>query len=371
MKQLGRGQPEIFVGEKVRMNPLKLKRNSAWSTWSKGAVVLLTLTVPPCLCAQEPLTTDMAGSAGSTGAETTADMHTGGARSALEPGEFRQAGEMPQSGSGCTFWNQLLLDAFQMGIRSMNTQTARGGMQGAEAENGSANGFGIGRRDGTATGAANWLGDGSAGRDKARPCRGQDRIADGRPGAGAADAGSLFEMASGLSRALGGGRSGAVGTVMSVLPQMNQWMQGGVNIPLNMQQGNFRLSLQGYVGSGPGGRGGPGGHQAGGFGGGQAGASYSRQAGKNGKIDFSASASITGGSTMGRISAGISSFGSAGGGTPTTGLQGGGTMSGGAMGGQNTGQAGGPGEKGPGSNGGLGGNGQKGPGASISVRLSF
>jgi len=165
-------------------------------------------------------------------------------------------------------------------------------------------------------------------------------------------------MASDLSRDLGTGRTGSLGAALGVLPTLNQLTRGGLNLPFNSSLGNFRLSYQNLFG----GTGSPMGSR---IGYGSPSASFSSTHLRTGKIDFSSSATVSGGFGM---SAGMSSFGGQGGGSTSFGGQaGGGSRMGGGMGGGAPG--GGPGSHGGGPGGASGGGGR--PSASVSLHLSF
>jgi len=240
------------------------------------------------------------------------------------------------SAENSTLLNRLLLDAFQFGMHSSNLSGGAGG-----GGNFNGGGQGIGGASGFSSGGgANPMGS--------------------APGGSAVGLGSLFQLAGNVSRDLGAGKSGVLGTALGTLPALNQLMRGGLNLPLNSSIGNFRLSYRDLLGSG-------GNALGGNFGSGSPSASFTSSHFKTGKIDFSAAASVNGGSAGGGsgMSAGISSFGGqAAGGASLTSQAGGGTA-GGSM---PSGGAGG-GQGGPGGNSGNGGG--KRPAASLSLHLNF
>jgi hypothetical protein len=237
------------------------------------------------------------------------------------------------STTGSALWNHLLLDAFQLGIRSINSSgTAGNGMNFNGGPGGAASSGGVGR-----TGAG--------------------------PGGNSTSLDSLFRMAGDLSSDLGAGKNGSIGTALRLLPKLNQLSRGGLNLPLNSSFGSFRLSYQNLFG-------GTGSPMGGRTGYGSPSASFNSTHMRTGKIDFSTAASVSSGFGM---SAGISSFGgqSAGGASFSPQVGGSGGMDrvtsgggGGPMGGQGSGPGGGPGRTG-------GAGGQIRPSASLSLHLNF
>jgi hypothetical protein len=251
---------------------------------------------------------------------------------AVSLGMSSQAGG-PSNGSssGSTPWSHLLLDAFQLGMRSASRPAASGDGMGFN---------GSGQRSG---GAASQLGCGP----------GRTEV-----GRNFFDLSSILETSSNLSRDLGAGKSGTLGTALGVLPAFNQLMRGGLNLPLNSSFGSFRLSYQDLLG----GAGGAIGSKTG-FGSPSVSFSSSHKAGW---IDFSAAASLSGGSITGGsgMSTGMSSFGG-----QAAGSMGSASADSSTGGGQS---GGGPGSQGGGPGGPGGGNsGGKRPAASLSLHLSF
>jgi hypothetical protein len=227
-----------------------------------------------------------------------------------------QSGD-PAGGSaqGSALWNHLLLDAFQLGMRS--------GSSGAGPAGGMNCGSSIAPQSGGMPG----------------------RSGGAAPSGSPANLESLFRMASTLSGDLGAKQYGALGTALRILPTFNQLTRSGLNLPMSSSLGNFQLSYRNLFGAGSSTMGGKGGF-------GSPSASFNSTHMRTGKIDFSVAASVTGGS-MG----GSSSFrGKAGGGM-------GSAPACGAMGG--------PGGHPGGGAGGGGGGSDKSPGASLALHLSF
>jgi hypothetical protein len=218
------------------------------------------------------------------------------------------------SASSSALWNHLLLDAFQLGMRS--------GSYGA--------------------GPAGGLGNSSAPQPGGMPGR-----SGSAPGGTPANLDSLFRMASTLSGDLGAGRYGSLGTALRVLPAFSQLTRSGFNLPFSSSLGNFNLSYRDLFGAGSSAIGGRGGY-------GSPSASFNSPHMRSGKIDFSVAASVSGGSMGGSSSFG----GKAGGGM-------GSVPAGGSMGAPGGHPSGGPGGSGS------GGSSDKGPGASVSLHLSF
>jgi hypothetical protein len=256
-------------------------------------------------------------------------------------GSALQQTKPPASSSVSSPWNQLLLDGFQLGMRSMGSQ--QGGTGGGMGMNG---------------GGLNSTGSfqPSAGAQGFGPGA---QAAGGARGGGAPDLASLFQLASDLSRGLGAGRNGGLGTALGVLPKLNQLMRSGLN---------FNLGSNGFGSQGgPGVGGGPGGGM--GMGGGgfspTGSASFGAPRGRMGRFDFSASASVSApGVFMGNSSAGMSSFGRGSGGSGAA-AGSWNSMQSGSMGGAPHGGA--PGGMGQGGSGG----GQNLPSANVSLHLSF
>jgi hypothetical protein len=249
------------------------------------------------------------------------------------PSDEGQAGG-PTNGSspGSNPWSRLLLDAFQLGMRSGNHSVVSGGGSGF-------NGGGQGSSGGVASQSGAGLGRTEAGRSSF-------------------DLNSILGTASNLSRDLGAGKSGTLGTALGVLPAFNQLMRGGLNLPLNSSFGSFRLSYQNLLG-------GAGGAMGGRTGSGSPSASFTSSR-KIGWVDFSAAASLSGGSITGGsgTSTGMSSFGGQAGGS-----MGGASADSSTGGGQSGGE---PGSQGGGPGGPSGGNGGgKRAAASVSLHLSF
>jgi len=259
---------------------------------------------------------------------------SGAGFNAAPPDSGRTGRQIDGSSTGSALWNHLLLDAFQLGRCSGNSCGAAGSGR-------SFNGGG----QSSGSGAAPQMGGGPG------------FNGDG-PGGNSASLDSLFRMASDLSRDLGAGRKGNLGTALGVLPTLNQLTRGGLNLPFNSSLGNFRLSCQNLFG----GTGSPMGSR---ISYGSPSASFTSTHLKTGKIDFSSSATVSGGFGM---SAGMSSFGGQGGGSTSFGARAGG---GSGMGGQAGGGApgGGPGSHGGGPGRESGGGGR--PSASVSLRLNF
>jgi hypothetical protein len=229
----------------------------------------------------------------------------------------RPEGQAGGASTGSALWNHLLLDAFQLGMRSGNSTGAAAG-----GRNFSSGGQGFGAAPQMSGGA----------------------------GGNAMSLDSLFRMASDLSRDLGAGKKGTLGTALGVLPKLNQMTRGGLNLPFSSSLGDFRLSYQNLFG-------GAGSPMNSRIGYGSPSASFTSTHVRTGKIDFSSTASVGG------MSAGMSSFGGQGGGRGApSGSQGGGGMGGGATGGGPSSHGGGPG-------GASGGGGR--PAASVSLHLSF
>ncbi len=252
------------------------------------------------------------------------------------PPDFGQTGSPPQSSiSGPTAWNHLLLDAFQLGMRFGNRSGAPGSTMGF-------NGSGQGAGGGT---ASQFVG-------------GPSRSA---AGGNSFDLNSTFGMAGNLSRDLGAGKSGTLGTALGVLPAFDQLTRTGLNLPLNSSFGNFKLSYRDFLGGVSGPAGGKTGY-------GSPSASFTNSL-RTRRVDFSAAASVNAGS-MGEglgTSSGMSSFGGQTGGSSSFGSQ----QMGGAMGSQSSsGPGGGQGGR-PGGPVGSSNGGGKGPGASLSLHLSF
>lgn len=220
----------------------------------------------------------------------------------------------------------MLLDAFQFGMRSSNSAGAAG--------NGGGQGFNV-----------------------APQMRGGPGQNNGGAGGNATSLDSLFRMASDLSRDLGAGRRGSLGNAFGVLPALNRFTRGGLNLPFDSSLGSFRLSYQNLFG-------GAGGSMGNRIGYGSPSASFTSTHLRTGKIDFSSSATISGGSGM---SAGMSSFGGQGGGGGGASFSGGGQAGGGMGGGASGGGPGGGHGGGPGGASSGGGR----PSASVSLHLSF
>jgi hypothetical protein len=247
------------------------------------------------------------------------------------------------SSANSTLWNRLLLDAFQFGMYSSN-------LSGGAGSGGSSNGGGQGIGSGSAFSSGS-----------------ETNPTGNAPGGSAIGLGSLFQLAGNMSRDLGAGKSGVLGTALGALPALNQLTRGGLNLPLNSSIGNFRLSYRDLLNNG--------GNELGGnLGSGAPSASFTSSHFKAGKIDFSAAASVNGESASGGsgMSAGISSFGgqASGGGQIAGGAsltsQTGGGAAGNSMGGPSGGAGGGQ----SGGNNSSGGGGKR-PTASLSLHLNF
>ncbi|MGD0894278.1 MAG: hypothetical protein ABR923_22385 [Terracidiphilus sp.] len=235
------------------------------------------------------------------------------------------------SSSGSAPWSHLLLEAFQLGMRPGNHSVLSGGSHGF-------NGSGSGSCGGVTS---------------------QSGVGPGRPGVGRNSFGlnSILGTAGNLSRDLGAGKIGTLGTALGALPAFNQLMRGGLNLPINPSFGSLRLSYQDLFSG------------AGGAIGSRIGNSSPSPSFAGPRrvvwVDFSAAAafsrrSMAGGSST---SAGMSSFGGQAG-ASTGGPSADSSMSG-QTGGGPGGQGGGPG--GPGGNNGGG----KRPATSLSLHLSF
>jgi hypothetical protein len=266
-------------------------------------------------------------------------------------GATQNGGSFGNPNSNTNAWTRLLVDAFQMGMRS--SRFSGGGGPGG-----------------------------------------------GAPGGGSFNVGSLFEMGSKVSQDLGAGQTGAAATAMGVLPKLNQKMNSGLDLPMGSSKGKFDFSYRDQLGSG-------GNAMGGGIGRGSAQASYNNNLNlKHDMLHFSATAMFGGGEGgSGGGPGGGSSFmssGGSGGSFGSTGLSGsnsgmfstansgmgagigsgstnsmssfmGGSSSGDSHGGGQGGMAGGPGSGGgPGGMGSPGG-GQKhsGTGPTLSLKLSF
>lgn len=302
----------------------------------RQTVILLVFSCVGFLHAQGALTTRGQGASVSGGmdAQDGAAVSAPSAETAV-PSCFGRAGTPPSgSFSGSAFWNDLLLGAFQLGMRSGNLS----GPQGGTSFNGGGQGYG----------------GGAASQPGGQPNRAV-------PGGNPADLDSLFRMASGLSRDLGAGKHGALGTALGVLPAFSQLTGGGLNLSSKTSIGNFRLSYRDLLGSGAmGGRPGLGSPSA----------SFTSSHVRTGKVDFSAAASVSDGSMSGGsgMSAGMSSFGSQSGGMSSFGSTAGSGSAGGSQAGGRP--SGGPAGSAPGGPGGSS-SGGKHPTAAVSLRLNF
>jgi hypothetical protein len=303
----------------------------------RQTVILLVFSCVGFLHAQGALTTRGQGASVSGGmdAQDGAAVSPTSAETAV-PSCFGRAGTPPSgSFSGSAFWNDLLLDAFQLGVRSGNLSGPSGGGT-------SFNGGGQGYSGGVTSQSG-----------------GQPNRAV--PGGNPADLDSLFRMASGLSRDLGAGKHGALGTALGVLPAFSQLTGGGLNLSSKTSVGNFRLSYRDLLSGAMGGRPGLGSPSA----------SFTSSHVRTGKVDFSAAASVSDGSMSGGsgMSAGMSSFGSQSSGMSSFGSTAG-SGSASAGGSQAGGRpSGGPAGSAPGGSGGSSGG--KHPTAAVSLRLNF
>ena len=321
------------------------------------AVLLLLLSGGNLLRAQQTLLLSTPGSFGSDANGSPAGIAPTGSDTEFHAtprgfGQGREAGE--NAPSSANHWDRLvqdlIRDGFQMGMRSGNL--SQGGAGGTGMNSGGENSGGAGMNGG---------GRGSGG--------GFGQQSGGRPGG---NSGSLLGMASGLSRDLGAGHRGAVGTALNVLPTLDRLSRGGMNFPINSSLGSFHFSYQMPFTGGLGDRSGMG----------LPSASFTSNS-PSGKVDFSMAARMSGGISGGQLggsstsmSAGLSSFGNQSGGTSSFSLQPGAGSSGGggtpvfSMGRPGGGSGGGPGGQGkPGPPGGKGGG--KGPSASVSLQLKF
>jgi hypothetical protein len=167
-------------------------------------------------------------------------MPSGAGPGAERSGFTQNGGSFGNQNSSTNAWTRLLVDAFQMGMRS-----------------------------------SRFSGSGGPG--------------GGAPGGGSFNAGSLFEMGSRFSQDLGAGKTGAVGTALGVLPKLNQKMNSGLDLPVGSSKGKFDFSYRDQLGSGSN-------PMGGGIGRGSAQASYNSNMNlKHDMLHFSAAAMFGGG----------------------------------------------------------------------------
>ncbi|MDR3749925.1 MAG: hypothetical protein P4K94_00415 [Terracidiphilus sp.] len=311
---------------------------------------LLAISCASFLYAQDALSTNgrSALADGSREAPASAGSASPGAGFHPGPEGFASNGDTPGNASGSSMlWNHLLLDAFQLGYRPGNSSGAGvGGTGFGSAGGGFGNGAGPQQTGGSLGGPPNRAGAGGQG---------------GNP----ANFGSLFQMASDLSRDLGAGKSGTLGAALGALPRFNRLMQDGLNFSSDLSPGSSRFSYRTPFGAG--------GSPMRGFGAGSASATYSNPHTRGRKIDFSATAAVNGGGASGVIgggsSAGMSSFAGTAGGSMGGQAGGAGDRVAGAGGGPGGGSMGSGGPHGAGGGGPSGGQGR--PAASLSLHLSF